>query len=755
MNVARGPNRFIHWSGPRVLICLGLVLAPAVALAQSPDSAAEVPTPRTAQDRGGAVLAELEYDLDPGWWHYHQSCDANKWISYGQKFESRPDFRARCDLQIHDFESVVKPTLSRSMEIIVPDNGTIAVYAAMRVSKEHGQEPVVSVARLSRDGSSDKIGFADLSRVSHETGQPIAFTPPKPAQARQVEKGDRIAITIDASWARASWAHWIPAQGARVRVIFTPAGVGLPTGVPGVGLFAEDQTVTVVLVKGTLTDVTANRTLKAGDVIPPEHVVQTGPGAGAEAILRKRSSPQSPSHTLLAPSSACKFMQGRARSFDVFVILGRVFTLFTDKEFGAETYNSVAGVEGTAFETAYDKESGKTTVAVYEGAVRVQCKSLSGPPVVAVAGMRATIDNACNQSLTPLPASADTPAKAGWTITVSDGTTDPDDTGLTGPEVETPPSSATGRAIHPRADSHVYAYDYSGWSKANWGAYDRLGAGWHSTGGEKRTFLAFDLSGVSPSSVGRATLRLFHYHTGGSNALALGVYRVTSPWVEGRGTYKPATLAAPDEISWVHQPAVDSQRVAQFHPGSEVNRWVEVDVTPLVQAWLSGTPNHGLMIKAEGNLTGATPTAQYGFYSREANPDQRPVLVVSAASGVDQPPPPGTHEPFSLHGEWSLTCVGDILFQFRVTLAQTGTHFSGDMVRTNGNEPRTRVDGRILPDGSLEFMRTTGSWRQHYIGTVSKSSGKQALALEGRFGNQGQETFKWTAHRSNAEEHMP
>lgn len=41
--------------------------------------------------------------------------------------------------------------------------------------------------------------------------------------------------------------------------------------------------------------------------------------------------------------------------------------------------------------------------------------------------------------------------------------------------------------LSPVADSHVYAYSYQNWNTSNWGKYDLLAAGWHPTGGEKRT----------------------------------------------------------------------------------------------------------------------------------------------------------------------------------------------------------------------------------------------------------------------------
>jgi hypothetical protein len=195
--------------------------------------------------------------------------------------------------------------------------------------------------------------------------------------------------------------------------------------------------------------------------------------------------------------------------------------------------------------------------------------------------------------------------------------------------------------LGPVADSRVYAYAYRNWNKANWGAYNIFTAGWHPVGGESRAYLKFDLSGIDPKSVDKATLRLFHYHTGGNNSLSLGVHRVTGTWQEGGGTYHSGKVekpAAPGEISWVNQPSFDPRPLAYFNPGPGVNKWVEVDITPLVKQWLSGVPNNGLVLKATGNLTHNTPISVYGFYSREdKDKSKHPVLVLSGSSWVQQP----------------------------------------------------------------------------------------------------------------------
>ncbi len=184
--------------------------------------------------------------------------------------------------------------------------------------------------------------------------------------------------------------------------------------------------------------------------------------------------------------------------------------------------------------------------------------------------------------------------------------------------------------LEAQADNHVYAYEYRNWNNANWGAYDFLGAGWHPLGGEKRTYLRFALP--RESSVSRAVLRLYHHHTAGTGALDVCVHRVTSPWQEGRGNYPSPAEPRPGDLTWENQPSYDPRPVVCFRPGGNPNKWIDVDVTDLVNAWLGGTPNHGLVLVSRGPLSQNVPECQYGFRSREfPQEDQRPVLLLDQA----------------------------------------------------------------------------------------------------------------------------
>ncbi|MBN2578196.1 MAG: DNRLRE domain-containing protein [Pirellulales bacterium] len=198
--------------------------------------------------------------------------------------------------------------------------------------------------------------------------------------------------------------------------------------------------------------------------------------------------------------------------------------------------------------------------------------------------------------------------------------------------------------IEPVADSYVYAYAYRNWNKSNRGAYNLLQAGWHPAGGVSRVYLKYDLSGINPNRIGKATLRLFHYRTGGHPALVLGIHAVTGTWREGSGTYhsgQDERSAAPGEITWVAQPPFNNSVVASFSPGAGTNKYIDVDVTDLVKGWLSGRPNYGLVITPRGAFSRGTSESVYGFYSREhGNKAKRPVLILQSAGGTDAPADP-------------------------------------------------------------------------------------------------------------------
>ncbi|MCF7876219.1 DNRLRE domain-containing protein [Candidatus Bipolaricaulota bacterium] len=160
-------------------------------------------------------------------------------------------------------------------------------------------------------------------------------------------------------------------------------------------------------------------------------------------------------------------------------------------------------------------------------------------------------------------------------------------------------SESKKRGLLPSADGMVYAYSYRNWNRANRGNWELMRASWNPVGGESRVYLKFNTSELPAS--GRVILKLYQNNVRHEARAPLGVYRVTSTWKEGDGTYVSGERLPPadrGELSWEQQPTFTDEPVTTFRAPEE--GWVEVDITPLVRQWQSGAPNHGLMIRPAG-----------------------------------------------------------------------------------------------------------------------------------------------------------
>lgn len=186
--------------------------------------------------------------------------------------------------------------------------------------------------------------------------------------------------------------------------------------------------------------------------------------------------------------------------------------------------------------------------------------------------------------------------------------------------------------IRPTADSYVYAYSYRNWNKANFGQSELLSVGWHSTGGEKRSYLKFDLPNISADDLIKAQLKLFVNNTVGKNKLIMGVYNILESWEEGLGTLHSGQSEPIDSsgaIIWDFQPAFDDSAFAQFKLRRKRDKSIEVDITALVKSWLANTSNYGLLLKPQGYLSGRVPTSIYEIYSKEyQDQSKHPILVL-------------------------------------------------------------------------------------------------------------------------------
>ncbi|NHZ84580.1 MAG: choice-of-anchor C family protein [Planctomycetia bacterium] len=170
------------------------------------------------------------------------------------------------------------------------------------------------------------------------------------------------------------------------------------------------------------------------------------------------------------------------------------------------------------------------------------------------------------------------------------------------------------------ADSYVYAYPYRNWNEANFGQSEFLGVGWHSTGGEQRGYLKFELPDISVDDLIKAQLTLFINKTIGKNSLNIGIYNVLESWEEGSGNIhsgKSEPIDSSGAIIWDYQPAFDDSVFAEFKLRKKRDKSIKVDITTLVKSWLANNSNYGLLLKPQGYLSGRVPTSIYVIYSKE------------------------------------------------------------------------------------------------------------------------------------------
>jgi hypothetical protein len=132
-------------------------------------------------------------------------------------------------------------------------------------------------------------------------------------------------------------------------------------------------------------------------------------------------------------------------------------------------------------------------------------------------------------------------------------------------------------------------------------------------------------SSDSPQSLSKVTLpagsvvesAVFHIYVRAETDQVVDIHQVTSEWAE-------------NEVTWVNRLADVPWNTAggdfTTHLGSflvEDLGWHTVDITSLVNAWLGGTPNYGILLKQDAGDT--------RYWSSEYNddPSLRPKLVVN------------------------------------------------------------------------------------------------------------------------------
>ena len=208
------------------------------------------------------------------------------------------------------------------------------------------------------------------------------------------------------------------------------------------------------------------------------------------------------------------------------------------------------------------------------------------------------------------------------------------------------------------------------------------------------SYVQFDLSLLPPGvTVNKATLRLFVevFSVAGS----MDAYQVNSAWSESTLTYYNAPSLGPS--------------ASRGHPvtitASQMRTFVLLDVTPLVQSWVSGSvPNNGLAL----SLT--TPAGSFHFDSKEnATASHEPQLEIvlngpvgpqgpqgpqgaSGLSGANGPPGPqgpqgvqGPIGPDGVPGPAGANGTNGSGLTYRMSFDNTASYAVNDVVTSSGS----------------------------------------------------------------------
>ncbi|HZO70338.1 MAG TPA: Ig-like domain-containing protein [Kribbellaceae bacterium] len=199
------------------------------------------------------------------------------------------------------------------------------------------------------------------------------------------------------------------------------------------------------------------------------------------------------------------------------------------------------------------------------------------------------------------------------------------------------PLQATGQASYVAKDTTTPATCYNDY---NYGAAAWMRTGPATNGVVHRPVLRFDLRDIPASATVSAATLTLNYAATTSTVGQVNVHRLTQPWVEGTGTGQCNASG----VSWnetqrgarwsaaggSYDAAIQASVAAKSRSAAGVDNFT---VTNLVRQWVSGTPNHGLMIKSASE---ALPTVQKYFDYRSddyGTTAQKPKLSVTYADG--------------------------------------------------------------------------------------------------------------------------
>jgi RHS repeat-associated protein len=224
--------------------------------------------------------------------------------------------------------------------------------------------------------------------------------------------------------------------------------------------------------------------------------------------------------------------------------------------------------------------------------------------------------------------------------------------------VATPANNLARLTLQPDADAGKATYMVQDRSTPsgcydwyNYGAAANLRVGSAANGVRHRPLLAFDLRDVpAGASVSSASMTLWYPSSSAPTNLTnrqINLHRVTRAWTEGSGTYPGQCNGSGADwnetqggVHWGAGGAdYDATADASVGPKSHAtsNGLPGADsftVTSLVQEWVNGTPNHGVLLKLGDDATIPTDNPYFDYYPDDAaDASWRPRLTVTYNDG--------------------------------------------------------------------------------------------------------------------------
>jgi hypothetical protein len=138
-------------------------------------------------------------------------------------------------------------------------------------------------------------------------------------------------------------------------------------------------------------------------------------------------------------------------------------------------------------------------------------------------------------------------------------------------------------------------------------------------GSQRRILVWFNLDSIpSGSLVLESTIWLYEDSRIADQTIYL--HRLTNSWSESQVTWNLSSTGTPWSVAGGDY---DTTRLASFSP-TVSKQYAIVDVAGVTQAWLTGTPNYGLLLISEG------ANGEVTFKGKEEkNPNRRPQLCIT------------------------------------------------------------------------------------------------------------------------------